>query len=195
MLKTIHLFRHGQTDWNINRRLQGHTDIPLNEEGRKQALTLQSYFAENPVELFITSDLQRAQQTAGIANEKLGLPVKVSADFREVFLGELEGMTQLEAHEKYGMESWDKWTSLDPQHFGFTFPQAESTHVAVARFATALKRFCVKESFSHVGLCTHGLIMRRFLHTLKPELQEALPIPNCVVYTITWDQQTGKFAF
>ncbi|UOF02275.1 histidine phosphatase family protein [Bdellovibrio reynosensis] len=195
MLKTIHLFRHGQTDWNINRRMQGHSDIPLNEEGRKQALALQTYFAENPVELFISSDLIRAQQTAGIANEKLGLPLEYHADFREVFLGELEGMTQSEAHEKFGIESWDKWTSLDPMHFGFTYPKAESALVAVERFSHALKRLCSERSFLNAGLCTHGLIMRRFLHSLRPELQEALPIPNCVVYKITWDELSGKFLF
>lgn len=195
MLKTIHLFRHGQTDWNNLRRMQGHTNIPLNEEGRKQALALQTYFAENSVDLFVTSDLLRAQQTAEIANTYLTHPLMTSPEFREVYLGELEGLTQTEAHEKYGVASWEKWTSIEPENAHFRYPQAESAHEAIERFTNGLKRICVEHEFKTAGLCTHGLIMRRFLNTLRPDLTEALPIPNCVVYKVEWNQEQGLFSF
>lgn len=195
MSKTIHLFRHGQTDWNINRRMQGHTNIPLNDEGRKQALTLQSYFQENSVDLFVSSDLLRARQTAEIANCYLNHPFVVSQEFREVCLGELEGLTQAEAHEKYGIESWERWTSIKPENAHFRYPQAESAYEGVNRFTKGLKRICEELNFESVGLCTHGLIMRRFLHTLRPDLTEPLPIPNCIVYRVTWDQGAGLFSF
>ncbi len=88
--------------------MQGHTDIPLNEEGRRQALSLQSFFEKNPIDLLASSDLQRAHETARIANAQLQLPLIVSKEFREVYLGVLEGTTQQEAHEKFGPEAWGK---------------------------------------------------------------------------------------
>ncbi|MGZ3775169.1 MAG: histidine phosphatase family protein [Pseudobdellovibrionaceae bacterium] len=195
MQKSIHLFRHGQTDWNVLRRMQGHTDIPLNEEGRKQALTLQEYFQENPVEFFVSSDLIRAQQTAEIAKACSKSPLIISPEFREVFLGELEGLTQTEAHEKFGLEMWEQWTSIKPEFSQFCYPQAESALDAVERFTLGLQRICTEYNFTSAGLCAHGLIIRRFLHTLRPDLLEPLPIPNCVVYKVEWNEATGLFTF
>ncbi|MBO9667600.1 MAG: histidine phosphatase family protein [Bdellovibrio sp.] len=187
MLKTIHLFRHGQTDWNLNRRMQGHTDIPLNEEGRKQAQTLQDFFSKNPVDLMVSSDLTRAQQTATIANEILKAPTFSSSQFREVYLGDIEGMTQEEIIEKHGEDSWLRWTSHEAINFGFTYKNGESALTAIERFHKGLTDLCSTQEFSSLGLCTHGLMMRRFLHSLRPDIIEPLPIPNCVVYTITWN--------
>lgn len=195
MPKIIHLFRHGQTDWNLLRRMQGHTNIPLNDEGCRQALTLQTYFQENPVDLFFSSDLTRAQQTADIANSYLDHPLLVLPEFREVYLGELEGLTQIEAHEKYGVTSWEKWTSLKPENSHFRYPLAESAQEAIERFTKGLQKICTEHSFTTAGLCTHGLIMRRFLHAIRPDLPEDLPIPNCVVYKVEWNEKKGNFSF
>lgn len=195
MPKIIHLFRHGLTDWNALRKMQGHTDIPLNEEGRQQALKLQTFFKQNPVELFATSDLSRAQETTKIANAKLQLPTETFSGLREAYLGALEGLTLAEAHERFGVEPWEKWTSINPAHYEFAFPEAESSRQAVTRFQQTLQIFCTEYSFKTAGVCTHGFILRRFLHSLRPDLTDPLPIPNCVVYTIHWDEKSNKFSF
>lgn len=195
MPKIIHLFRHGLTDWNALRKMQGHTDIPLNEEGRRQALELQSFFQQNPVELFATSDLKRAQETTQIANAQLQLPTKIFSGFREAYLGVLEGLTLTEAHDQFGIEAWEKWTSIDPSHYDFAYPEAESSRQAVSRFSQTLETFCLENSFQKAGICTHGFILRRFLHSLRPDLKEPLPIPNCVVYTVHWDEKSKQFLF
>lgn len=175
--------------------MQGHTDIPLNEEGRQQATELQNFFKENPVDLFLSSDLQRAQQTAQIANAPFLRPFHTSPGLREAYLGQLEGLTLTEVHEKFGIEAWEKWISMEPRHFDFAYPEGETTHAAIARFTEALQKFCRETHFDRAGVCTHGLIMRRFLHSLRPDLMEALPIPNCVVYTIQWDEKNHTFSF
>lgn len=191
MPKTIHLFRHGQTDWNNTRRLQGHTDIPLNAEGRKQALSLQDFFAQNPVDVFISSDLCRAQETAQIANQTLAKPFLISADFREVKLGEIEGLTHEQILSQHGEETWQRWQSIDPIHFDFSFKDGETAFASLARFTGALQKMCQQHDFTTAGLCTHGLMMRRFLHSLRPTLTEPLSVPNCSVFTIHWDEQKG----
>ncbi|HEY1078572.1 MAG TPA: histidine phosphatase family protein [Bdellovibrio sp.] len=195
MTKTLHLFRHGQTEWNLIRRMQGHTDIPLNPEGQQQARQLQEYFKQNPVDFFVTSDLSRARETAQIANEHLKRPLVMNPALREVSLGVLEGMTLQEAHDTFGVSAWEQWSSINPLHLDFRFPQAESPREAITRFGEALRTICHRESFNHAAISTHGFILRRFLHSLRPDLKEVLPTPNCVVYTVTWDVQNKEFSF
>jgi probable phosphoglycerate mutase len=191
MRKTIYLFRHGQTDWNLLRRMQGHSDIPLNDEGRKQAQGLQEFFKENPVEIMASSDLSRAQQTASIANGNLNAPTFYSENFREVFLGDIEGMTQDEICQKHGEDNWIRWTSHEIKNFSFTYANGECAVDAIDRFQKGLIEFCEGVEFTVAGLCTHGLMLKRFLHSLRPDLQEPLPIPNCVVYRIDWSPEKG----
>lgn len=191
MSKIIHLFRHGQTDWNVIRRLQGHTDIPLNTEGRKQAESLQSFFYQNPVDIILTSDLKRAQETAEIANYHQQAPYYISADFREVRLGVIEGLTHQEILDKYGQDQWNLWQSNNPEDYGFAFPDGESAFEALKRFHFGLREFCENYEFTTAGLCTHGLMIRRFLHALIPQQRDPISVPNCSIFTVEWDAENG----
>ena len=195
MKKTLHLFRHGETDWNAIRRLQGHTDIPLNDEGRKQARGLQKYFAENPVDVLYSSDLKRAHETAQIANFVLQKPLTTSAELRESFLGDLEGKTRDEVFALYGEKDWQRWSSVRAEDVDFRLPGAESSRETVSRVLRFLARFCQDHDFTSAGICTHGLVMRRLLHSLNPELKSLIAVPNCTVYQITYDVEFKKFHF
>lgn len=81
MSKTeIYIFRHGETDWNKERRFQGHTDIPLNQNGRQQASELALKIRKINPELILTSDLLRAKQTAEIVNDLLKVSIIACCD-------------------------------------------------------------------------------------------------------------------
>ena len=97
----ILLARHGETDWNAERRWQGHADPPLNELGREQARSLAALLAGRPVSAVYSSDLHRASETASIAAEPLGLPVLVDERLREVDVGEWSGLTTAEIEERF----------------------------------------------------------------------------------------------
>ncbi|SEB79676.1 histidine phosphatase family protein [Microbacterium hydrocarbonoxydans] len=99
----ITLVRHGQTDWNLARRIQGSTDIPLNETGRADALTAAAALAGVTHHAIYSSPLLRASETAEIISAELGLgaPVVVP-DVREREFGEGEGMLVSEYMEAYG---------------------------------------------------------------------------------------------
>lgn len=99
----ITLVRHGQTDWNLARRIQGSTDIPLNETGRADALTAAAALAGVTHHAIYSSPLLRASETAEIISAELGLgaPVLVP-DVREREFGEGEGMLVSEYMEAYG---------------------------------------------------------------------------------------------
>src|SRR5437763_16473885 len=98
------LVRHGETDWNAERRWQGHADVPLNEHGRSQAKLLADELAgERALDAIYVSDLSRARETADIVGTRLGLPVVLARDLREIEVGSREGLTG----DEVGDLPWD----------------------------------------------------------------------------------------
>jgi broad specificity phosphatase PhoE len=93
---TLLLVRHGETDWNADGRLQGQTDRPLSDFGRRQAQRLAEELADDELEAIYSSDLSRARETAEIVGERLGLPVVLDPDLREKDWGTWEGLTAVE---------------------------------------------------------------------------------------------------
>jgi len=104
-MTTILLARHGETDWNNQRRWQGHADRPLNDVGREQARELAETLAGRTIDVVYSSDLIRAHETARIVAARLGLPVEVDVGLREVDVGDWSGR----AH--------DEVKNLDPEGF------------------------------------------------------------------------------
>ncbi|HEY5099343.1 MAG TPA: histidine phosphatase family protein, partial [Gaiellaceae bacterium] len=92
-MTTLLLVRHGETDWNAERRWQGHADVPLNDRGREQARVLAEQLTGESIDAIYSSDLSRARDTADIVGVRLGVPVVVDADLREIDVGPIEGMT------------------------------------------------------------------------------------------------------
>ena len=88
----MYLVRHGQTAWNAGRKAQGHTDIPLDEQGKEQARLLVDAFATQPFSRILSSDLQRTMMTAGPLAEAHGIPIEQRRDLRERSFGEWEGL-------------------------------------------------------------------------------------------------------
>jgi broad specificity phosphatase PhoE len=88
---SVYITRHGQTNWNIERRFQGRTDNELNENGIKQAHEVAEKLANEPLDLIICSPLIRAKQTAEIFNEKRGIEIIFDNNLLERDYGELEG--------------------------------------------------------------------------------------------------------
>jgi broad specificity phosphatase PhoE len=95
-MTTLLLVRHGETDWNADGRLQGQTDRPLSDFGRRQARRLADELADEELEAIYSSDLSRARETAEIVGERLGLQVVLDADLREKDWGTWEGLTAVE---------------------------------------------------------------------------------------------------
>ena len=83
MKKDFYLFRHGQTNWNLEKKCQGHTDIPLNEKGLKEAEELSIKFEKIPLQVVYSSDLKRATQTAEFLSIKKNIPLLLSEHLRE----------------------------------------------------------------------------------------------------------------
>lgn len=90
---TLGLVRHGQTDWNAQLRLQGSSDIPLNETGIGQARSAASKINSSDWDILAASPLSRARDTAEIIGQQIGLPVLVIPELIERSFGEAEGLS------------------------------------------------------------------------------------------------------
>jgi uncharacterized phosphatase len=112
-ITTICLIRHGETEWNAIRKIQGKTDIPLNRTGIQQALECRDFLKESEFDVLITSPLKRARQTADIINEALNLPLIEMADFQERDFGDAEGMTKEERVAAFPDKNYPNQESLE----------------------------------------------------------------------------------
>ncbi len=160
------LVRHGETDWNAVGRLQGHTDRPLTDFGRRQARQLAAELEREELEAIYSSDLARARETAEIVGERLGLPVELDSDLREKDWGTWEGLTAVER---------------DRVEF-----VGESTQAHQERMLRALARISSQHAEGGTVLVvTHGGSMRRVQTAV---LGLALPVvENCGRWLCTYE--------
>jgi probable phosphoglycerate mutase len=109
----IYLARHGQTDWNVQQRLQGGTDIPLNAVGRDQARALARFIADIPLVAVYCSPLKRSRETAEIARGERSLTALPGLAERR--FGSLEGRSTADPAERRAIDArrWDPADSLD----------------------------------------------------------------------------------
>ncbi len=158
----IILLRHGQTAWNVGRKYQGQTDIPLNDYGEKQALMLAEFLAHNEtIDRIYSSDLSRAYRTASIIASRLGLDVQQDARLREVSFGRWESLTFSEVYSSY-KEEFEHWYR-DP--FYFRIPGGETFQELALRSMAAISEITQKPSRS-VAIVTHGGVIKAVLRHL-----------------------------
>lgn len=106
---TLYLVRHGVTDWNREERLQGHTDVPLSDEGTAQARLLRRRLGATEIDAVWSSDLLRAVQTAEAIAQPHGLQVTRTAALRESGLGDWEGLTVAEIIARGDESLWNAY--------------------------------------------------------------------------------------
>lgn len=183
----IYVFRHGETDWNAERRFQGHTDIPLNQKGEEQAKNLQKIMAQFRPELILSSDLTRALQTAQIASHNMDIPIIKSDKLREALLGEAEGRKLDDILTAYGPSSWDRWVSAKEEDMDFGYPKGETKRQFLQRALGYLNNFFEETpDFKRVAISTHGGILRRLVHYCQGAPLDPIPIPNCATYEVKY---------
>lgn len=142
----IYIIRHGQTDWNIEHRIQGKTDIVLNTEGIKQVELITQKIANLKIDSIISSDLKRAYMTAQIINEKFNKTIKADKRLREFNFGTLEGITR----DQITQEIWEKFDE-NPKQFN-----AETKKEVFNRIKSFIDDIKSKNLNKNVLVVTHG---------------------------------------
>ena len=128
--------RHGETAWNVEARLQGQLDIPLNERGQAQARRAAQSLAEDRPDVVVSSDLARAHATAQAIASFNGCPLFLEPGLRERSFGSFEGLTHGEVAQRWP-EASQRWRSRDPD---FAPGDGESLRVFFDRCIAATLR-------------------------------------------------------
>ena len=190
------IVRHGETPWNAERRLQGHQDIPLNELGLAQAEAAACYLArrhqQTPFSAIVSSDLQRAWQTAAAIGQALALPVGAVPSLRERHYGDFEGKNPVEARQ---FDEIGYGALVDRLDLTVAPGNAESLDRMVARIEACLRTLVAQYTDQSVILVTHGgvldILYRRAMGRALTGPRDA-PIPNAGLnwlnLTLTDDQ-------
>jgi broad specificity phosphatase PhoE len=169
MPTVLHVVRHGETDWNRYGRVQGHTDIPLNGEGRSQARALAEELAATRFDAAYSSDLARAWETAEIITAARSLQVTRCVDLREKHFGTWEGLSDVEVRARFPDAATGPWGD------------GETTEEMGARVLTTLVRIAAVRPGESVLVVTHGGPIR----ALHREVGLDPPrIANCAMFEL-----------
>ncbi|WP_420476841.1 histidine phosphatase family protein [Noviherbaspirillum sp. ST9] len=186
----ILLIRHGETAWNAKRRLQGHLDIPLNEEGERQAAALGRALRDKPLDAVFSSDLQRARQTAEAIAAPRGMQVHLDRGLRERCYGAFEGMLYGEVSQRYP-EAYTAWQARD---IDARFPEgvhiAETLREFSQRVVATITRIVTENKFRRVAMVAHGGVLEcayRAAQGLGFSHARDFDIFNASVNRFTWD--------
>lgn len=156
MTRQVILWRHGRTAWNVAGRVQGQSDIPLDETGHQQAREAAARLATLKPYRIISSDLQRAHDTARYLGGFTGLEVELDEHFRELNFGAREGLTWREAWEQFpdGMRAWVDGDETQ-------IPGSETHLEAGERFAVGLRGALASLPDDEVMVVVaHGAVLR-----------------------------------
>ena len=147
--------RHGETAWNVDTRIQGHLDIPLNDVGRWQARRLGAALAGEPIARVYASDLGRAHETARAVADVAGLPVVADTGLRERAFGIFEGRTFAEIEATWP-EQAVLWRKRDP---AFEPEGGESLLRFRERIVGTLQRLAAGHAGEQIVVVGHGGVM------------------------------------
>ena len=182
--------RHGETDWNAERRMQGHLDIPLNSHGQAQARLLAQSLqhAGHAFDHLYSSDLERAADTAKQVSHALGLEITINPVFRERHVGVLQGLLIDEApHE--APEVWRAHLARDIQH---DLGGGESIHQFHERAQRALAMLVAAHAGQTVLVVSHGGtldMMYRIVTGQALNQERVAVVPNTSLNWVTYDGQ------
>lgn len=191
MLK-LYLIRHGETQWNAEGRIQGHTDIELNEQGLEQARRLAARLSgEGAFDAIYASPLRRAFHTATLIGDALQLPVIPDARLLERSLGALEGLTMSDIKEKFPQvhRAWHEG-GIRPH-----IPGEEARETFLERTRAFLQDVRAKHHEGRVLVITHGGTINMLLLTglnLDPERPLPFHIDNASLNIVQWGERGAR---
>ncbi len=188
----IYLIRHGQTNWNVEGKLQGHTDEPLNDDGEKQALVLQEKLNKINFSAVFSSDLSRASKTAKIVLGERCLEIVKTPALRERYMGSWEGRLTKD------LKLWFKENCISIENFAKNEYLSYKWQSDIESYSNVYQRlydFIKTQAISHLGssilISTHGGVLRALLYHLDfPENNNfKWQVSNCAYIRLVVDDK------
>lgn len=156
----IYLARHGETEWNRDRRFQGQLDVPLSDAGREQARALAERAAREDLAALWTSPLSRARETAEIVGARVGLEPAVDDRLKEIDVGDWERRAKADV-ERDEPEAWARFRAGGA---GWRFPGGESLREQQQRVVAALDDVERRGALPALVVCHRGVIRCALAH-------------------------------
>lgn len=191
------LVRHGETNWNKEKRFQGHTDIALNAHGLKQAELIAAYFKEleqvgaGLYDHCVSSDLNRAHTTAKTIHGNKTPHIALNASLRERHYGHLSGLTGDEMQAKSPVE----FTNLRSRAADAPLQGGESLRDFYQRVVAAFEQIAHEQQGKTTLLVAHGGVLDciyRYCTGEPIEKQREWQLPNCALNVINIDSEAKK---
>lgn len=187
----IVVIRHGETDWNVERRLQGHLDIGLNVRGRQQAAALADALQDENFAAIVSSDLARAIDTAKAIAAVHGLQLETVDGLRERCFGALEGLR----HDEIRMRLPDAYAAWKSRDVEACYPPgkhaAESLRAFHARVVSTIDGLAGRFAGQKIAVVTHGGVLDSIYRAATGlELSKPRPVevPNAGVNRVCWER-------
>lgn len=180
----LYLLRHGQTESNAAKRIQGWTATPLTEKGKKQAERLRDTLRDVRFDRIFSSDIYRTRQTGDIVFPNRYVPFEYDARLREVNNTILAGTPSADLRKKYG----DKYRNAS-RHLSFEDFGGESAAELMARTKDFLDDLAKDRDSELVAAVTHGGTIRAFVANVVggvPDSKRVI-IDNCTITTLEYD--------
>ena len=174
------LIRHGETEWNLSGRWQGHADSPLSTRGIEQAEALGKRMLNEELDCFYSSDLERARHTSRLVGGPSEWNPELMESLRERDLGVLEGLTTNEMIVKYPQE-YQSFRNDGPE---YQVPGGESFKQFYDRCSGALEEVAVRNPGKRIGVVTHGGFLGaifRYVLNIPLDAERNFVLLNCSV--------------
>lgn len=182
--------RHGETAWNADARIQGHTDIPLNARGEWQARQVADALADEPLAAIYSSDLRRAWATAQAIAGRTRAPLAAEQALRERSFGIFEGRRFVDIAASHPVDA-TRWRQRDPE---YAPPEGESLQVLQQRASTIVDRLAGLHTGQQIVLVAHGGLLD-VLYRLATRQQLQAPrtweLSNAAINRLLWTPDTG----
>ena len=173
----ICLVRHGETEWNAERRIQGQIDIGLNETGHRQARAAGRWLKTAGIVALYSSDLKRAWTTARAIGTEIGLVPTALPEMRERRYGVFEGLTYDEAKRNHP----DGYAAFEGRNADYDFEHGESLQTMFYRVTGKLKELAARHAGETIAVVLHGGVLdivNRFVRGNPLEMPRDFLIPN-----------------
>ena len=169
MVKNFYIFRHGQSSYNLEGRIQGHTNNSvLTNQGIDEAHNAASLLQDKKIEIVVSSPLRRAKQTGSIVSKMIKVPLQYDDRFTEVNVGIAEGLHYTKAQQKFG-DLYRQWRSADPKYIDIHFENGESKRDVQKRIFKALNEYAQNPDYQNIAVSGHGITLSQTLMALNVE--------------------------
>ena len=192
-MKNIYIFRHGETDWNNLGKLQGQTDIELNEKGILQAKNISKYIKNIKFSKIFTSPLKRAIKTTEIVANDLNIKdVIVENDLIECNFGDGNGVLKQDVNKLFGDNFNENWSSSETQYDNLKFPNGESKTDVRNRIVKCIHKIISdNENLDNFLISSHSFVIKQLI--IASGSNDHRKLINCEIVHFNFDEDAIKF--